>query len=92
MRPALLAVVLCALSACSSFERIRTIDVLTPVSTSCVPPGLPEAPEYVDNDVALIAAPDLAERYRLLVVGRDQRTVRLDELETVVDLCRKDES
>jgi hypothetical protein len=68
---------------------IVTHDVNMPVSVACVPDNLGEIPNYVDADAALKSAPDAAARYQLLGVGRGQRIARLNELEIVIEGCRK---
>lgn len=65
---------------------------VVPVAGSCVPESLGAAPAYADPDSALLAAPDAAERFRLLVIGREQRMGRLAALEGVVRACRVGES
>ena len=61
--------------------------VTVAVSSPCVPSTLGPAPAYPDTDAALLAAPDAAERYRLLGQGRELRIGRLGQLETVVAGC-----
>lgn len=66
---------------------IRTVEVVVPVPVSCIPESLGGPEAYADDAAALLAAPDGAERYRLLTIGRSQRIDRLDKLEAVVRLC-----
>lgn len=62
--------------------------VEVPVARSCVPAGLSAAPNYVDTDAALRAAPDAAARLMLLFAGRLQRIARGGETEPVIQNCR----
>ena len=66
---------------------IRTVTVNVPVPQPCVPAELSPAPTYPDTDDALRAAPDAAERYRLVAAGRLLRITRNEILETVVKGC-----
>lgn len=68
---------------------IRTISVKIPVAAVCVPVALPATPDYPDSDEALLAAPDAAERYRLVAAGRLLRNQRLLELEPIIMTCRE---
>jgi hypothetical protein len=61
----------------------------TPLAASCVPANVGGKPAYTDTAEALTAAPDSAERFRLLAIGRQERDGRLSVLEPVVDACRK---
>lgn len=80
----------CAPTVQSTPEPVVVIqEVLIPVTSLCVPEGLNPKPEYVDSDVALIAAPDGAVRYQLVIAGRNQRDARLNELEVVLEGCSK---
>jgi hypothetical protein len=78
------------LAGCTSpgGDRVRTVEVAVPTRAECVPANLGSAPIYPDTDIALRAAPDAAERFRLLAQGRGVRVVRLAELESVVEGCR----
>lgn len=79
-----------ALAGCTPTDAIvRSVPVHVPVAVPCVPPEMPARPQYSDSDIALIEAGDPAERYRLLVLGREQRIARLSLLEPVVDVCRE---
>lgn len=55
----------------------------------CVPGSLGGAPVYVDNNEALLAAPEGPLRYQLVIAGRVQRIARLNELEPVIHGCPK---
>lgn len=70
---------------------VRTVEVRVPVTLPCVPKALRVRPEYADNDKALTAAVDPAERYLLLWVGRLQRMDREMELEAAVAGCPREE-
>ena len=79
-RLALLA--LLALTACASAPprvEVRTVTVQVPVAVPCVV-DVP-APVYSDTDEALLAAPDLFERVKLLLAGRIERAAH-DNVET----------
>ena len=65
---------------------IETIKVPTPIS--CVPASLGPPPGYIDDKAAVDAAEDAAARYLLFAAGRDQRNLRLDQLEPVIAACR----
>lgn len=96
-----LAVVLsgCASTAPAPEPMIVTQSVDKPVAVSCVPGNLGAAPgtvdlktglkvpDYADTRAALLAAPDAAGRYKLLVIGRKQRMDRLSQVEPVIDGC-----
>ena len=79
------------LSGCGTTQtprpEIRTVTVNVPVPQPCVPAELSPAPTYPDTDDALRAAPDAAERYRLVAAGRLLRITRNEILETVVKGC-----
>lgn len=66
---------------------VRTVRVEVPVPVPCAPAGIGDAPAYADENAALRNAPDAAERYRLLFIGRDQRAARLAELEAMREAC-----
>ena len=59
-----------------------------PPKTSCVPKALPHAPKYPDTDAALKDAGGAADRYQLMAAGRVLRSLRLAELEKIVEGCR----
>ena len=79
-----------SLAACATAPEpvIRTVEIKVPVRQSCVPQNLGSAPTYIDTDDALRAARDPAERYRLVIAGRQQRSARLGEVEPVIQTCR----
>lgn len=83
--------VLGLLSGCGATQtprpEIRTVTVNVPVSQPCVPSDLLGEPTYPDTDDALRAAPDAAERYRLVAAGRLLRISRNETLETVAKGC-----
>ncbi len=83
-RAAILIVAALAVSACASQR-----EVLVPVATACVPSDLPLSPQYPDTDDALLSAADSAERYRLVLLGREERIARLGLLETVIHACQE---
>jgi len=66
-----------------------TREVLVPVATPCVPSDLPPQPHYPDSDDALLGAVDSAERYRLVLLGREVRISRLGLLEGVTAACQE---
>ena len=79
-RLALLA--LLTINACASAPprvEVRTVTVQVPVAVPCVV-DVP-APVYSDTDEALLAAPDLFERVKLLLAGRIERAAH-DNVET----------
>jgi hypothetical protein len=92
MRTAAILAATVLLSACAGKPEpvIRTVTVNVPVAVDCVPATLGAAPAYPDTDEALRAAPDAAERYRLLFLGRLLRDARLGEVEPVIQSCRKE--
>lgn len=73
---ALRLIPLLALAACahSPTPQIRTVEVRVPVAVPC-PVDLPE-PNYSDTDAALLAAPDIFERVKLLLAGREERAAQ----------------
>ena len=75
-------------SACAANGQVRTVEVKVPTAADCVPPDLPGAPSYPDTDDTLLRAADAAERYRLLILGREVRISRLGVLEGVVGACK----
>jgi hypothetical protein len=80
------------IAGCGSVPRepvVKIERVPVPVAVSCVPEGVVEAqPTYKDSDAALKAAPDMAERYRLLAGEHAVHQVRETELEAIVKGCR----
>ena len=67
---------------------IKTEIVEVPTPIACVPASLGPPPVYIDDKAAVDAAEDAAARYLLFAAGRDQRTLRLDQLEPVIAACR----
>jgi hypothetical protein len=55
---------------------------------ACVPKTFPHAPKYPDTDAALRDAGGAADRYQLMAAGRVLRSLRLAELEKIVEGCR----
>ncbi|MGH6910291.1 MAG: hypothetical protein ACREE0_17165 [Phenylobacterium sp.] len=55
---------------------------------ACVPKTFPRAPKYPDTDAALRDAGGAADRYQLMAAGRVLRSLRLTELEKIVEGCR----
>lgn len=68
---------------------VQTIPVNVPVSVPCVPDNLEAAPVYPDANIALRAAPEVADFLKLLYAGRQLRNKRLEALEAVVEKCRE---
>lgn len=67
---------------------VRTVTVQVPVAIPCVPSNVQKEPAYSDTNDALKTAPDAAERYQLLIIGRQQRMARLSEIEPVIRECK----
>jgi len=67
--------------------RIITREVKVPVAVACAADPGP-APAYADSDAALLQAPDLFARVRLLMAGRAQRIAREIELLAANSGCR----
>ncbi len=82
------ALTACAHTTPSPEPVVRTVTVNVPVAVTCVPAQLAAAPDYPDTAAKLKAAQDAAERYQLVVAGRELRIARLGELEPVVAGCR----
>ena len=59
-----------------------------PKPRACVPKTFPRAPKYPDTDAALLDAGGAADRYQLMAAGRVLRSLRLAELEKIVEGCR----
>lgn len=76
------------MAACNPKPEIRVEYVNVPVAVACVPRSLADAPAYSDDDASLAAAADMAERYLLLILGREERKARSAEVEPVVEECR----
>lgn len=76
----LLVAIAIALSSCATAPKIetRTVEVQVPVSVPC-PAILPD-PVYSDTDAALLAAPNIFERVKLLLAGREERAAQ-DQME-----------
>lgn len=87
MKATLAMIAAAALTACAP-AGVRPVDVAVPVAADCVPPRMAPAPSYPDTDATLVRATDAAERYRLLILGREVRIERLGVLEGVVAACR----
>lgn len=79
---------LIVLVACSFLVACQTgPPIKIPVPVRCdKDPGA--APEYVDTDEKLRAAPGLFERVKLLLGGREQRQQRIKELEASTAGCK----
>lgn len=78
----LVLLALLALTACASAPprvEVRTVTVQVPVAVPCIVDVA--APVYSDTDEALLAAPDLFERVKLLLAGRIERAAH-DNVET----------
>ena len=73
------------LAGCAT--RVEYKEVRVPVAVPCVA-DIGDAPAYVDTGSALAGAPDLFERVKLLLAGREQRTARLSALEGQYAACR----
>lgn len=84
---------LAPLAACASRPEVRPepivapIEVAIPVAAPCVPNDLKPKPIYPDEDAALRAAADAAERYQLVLAGREKRRARLNEIEPIIEAC-----
>lgn len=79
-----------AFTACASTPHeapVVTRDVLVPIATKCAISAGPD-PIYADSPAALLAAPDILERVRLIMAGRAQRMAREIELKAANDGCR----
>jgi hypothetical protein len=87
MRP-LAIILLLALGACATRERVVYQRVEVPVAVSCVPDNLKGPPDYPDTDEALEAAPEGPVRYALMAAGRLLRIQRAAEVEPVLKACR----
>lgn len=77
-RAALIALLLAGCAHQPTEPIIRTVEVRVPVRVPCVI-DIPE-PLYSDTPEALRAAPNLFERVKLLLAGREERAAH-DELE-----------
>jgi len=76
----LLVAIAIALASCATAPtvQIRTVEVQVPVAVPC-PVSLPD-PAYSDTDAALLAAPNIFERVKLLLAGREERAAQ-DQME-----------
>ena len=76
------------LCACASAGApvLRTVEVKVPLAVAC-DPKIGPAPSYPDSDEALTEAPDLFERVKLLLAGRELRKGREAELEAGIRGC-----
>lgn len=88
--PLVFSLPLLLLFGCASDEQ-QIVEVRVPVSVPCIPSDFPGGPAYVDSDADLLSAGGPDERYRLLVIGREQRSSRLGVLEGAVNACRRPE-
>lgn len=67
---------------------VRTVEVKVPVPQPCKALGeLGAEPVYPDSDAALVAAPDLFERVKLLLQGRLLRQARLTQYQAAGASC-----
>ncbi len=66
---------------------VAPLEVMIPVPAPCVPVGLAPPPVYVDTTPDLLKAADAAERYQLVLAGREQRIARLNEVEPIIAAC-----
>lgn len=78
----LLLIVLIFVSACASGSppepQIRTVEVSVPVQVPCEAlKALGAEPDYPDTEEALLSAPNLFERVRLMAQGRLLKNARL---------------
>ena len=64
--------------------------LFVPIAAPCIPSDFPAPGAYPDTDHALVAAPDAIERYRLLILGREERVARLRLLEPAINACKGD--
>jgi hypothetical protein len=78
-----------ALAACATAPepKVRTVEVRVPVRVACVTAEVPHPPTSYADDKAK-AAPDAAERYRLIATANEQRKARLAIAEPVLAGCR----
>lgn len=79
-----------ALAACGTVRepQVRTVEVNTPVATSCIDKRLRDEPTYPVTDATLKAAPGPAERLSQLGAIYILMKQRLAELEPAVRACR----
>lgn len=88
-RPLLMLAGCLCLAACAtaSEPRVRTVEARVPVRVACVTAEVPSPPASYADDRAK-AAPDAAERYRIIAAGLAQRIARLAIVEPAIELCR----
>jgi|GEM_PF-2337912 len=67
-------------------ERVVTQTVYVPTPVRCKAAARPSI-EYPDSDEALRTAPDMFERVKLLLAGRNTRSARIQELESSLKAC-----
>jgi hypothetical protein len=65
---------------------VRTVEVKVPVAVPCKP-DLGPAPSYPDTRAALMGAPDLFERVKLLLAGRELRDAWIGAQATALKAC-----
>jgi hypothetical protein len=63
---------------------LQTVNVPVPVHCK---PNIKPSETFPDTDQALKSAPDIFERVKLLLAGRDLRTARVNELEVALQAC-----
>jgi len=91
--PILVLVAGCGAKVQSTPEPIVVpVEVGVPITGACVPDTLGPPPAYVDETPALRAARDAAERYQLVLAGREQRRARLNEIEPIIAACPRGKS
>ena len=79
-------------AACSTTPdpepQIRTVEVRVPVPVSCVPANAQVEPNFRVNRADVAAAPDAAERLRLLGAGFLERDAYVGEAVPVLRGCK----
>ena len=65
---------------------VRTVEVSVPLPVPCVVASGPE-PSYSDPADKLAAAPNIAERVRLLLLGRNERIAYILKLQAASSGC-----
>lgn len=81
-------------AACSTAQReapepviqIQRVEVPVPVPCNARQAVGPRQ-TFPDSDANIRSAPNLAERIKLLLIGRERRETRIDNLEDAVDAC-----
>lgn len=90
------AFALAVLTGCASTPDpepiIRTVTVNVPVPVSCVPANANTEPTFRVSKEAVVAAPDAAERLRLVGAGFLERDAWIGEAVAVLRGCRDIES